>query len=301
MSFLPVFDFFKEAFNVNRANKSLYRPQLALIVIKLLTITVTGIGLYTWMGGPVFRGWVHFGVGREELLPALLSASGIILGLAVLFFLVAALFEAGLFNMYKSAVTLGGVRAGDFGQGVKKYFLRFLLGEILIGAVLLLLLPLRALIGIATLSVGFALVSLVVGVLLMMWKVSLVCNEIGVLAAIGDSFRFARDNFWMLLFFHLIHNAFVSSGHGGPDFSYSFQLQGGDLGGIADHFSFDTGLETIRLFQYALAVLVPLIVIMTAVILLVKMIFDVFFSLAMFVTYIRKSGIREGQVSPDVV
>lgn len=300
MTVFSVFDYFKEAFSLNRMNKVLYRPQLALIFVKVVAIAVTGTGFYNWLGTPQFQSWLQLEVSFDEVWPVLLNASGIIVGLAILFFILKSFLEAGLFNMYKSTVTTGKVQYGDFLEGAGKYFFKFLLGDILIGFALLLLLPLIIIAGLITLTIGFALIAILLGVFLMMWKISLVHNDFGIINAVKDSFLFAKKNFWGLTFLYLIHKAFVSTGsiHLNPPTSINYQV------GPDPVYTPDINLiapDPVKIAQILVAILVPVIAIITLTVSLIRMIFDVFFSLTMFVIYKSESDLHKRQVTSHVV
>jgi hypothetical protein len=288
-----IFDYFKEAFHINKQNKALYKPQIVLIAINVLLFLFVGIGIYTWVGVEN----IH---ALTEMQPWDILAFGLNQGIKLIviglfYALFSVLIEAGLLNMYKKAVTQGYTETGDFREGVSKYFLKLLLGKLLIFLCFIPALPVYLILGIVTLTVGLAVIPIVASVFLTMWKISLVMNDYGIIEALKDSFRFAKRNFIPLTVLQIIHLAFVqgASGSGGsanfniPDtsnfgegFGQGFGNEFPDLPGIEE------GIDAfVNALKIIIAVLIPIIALATISLSIIAMIFEVFFSLALFVAY----------------
>ncbi|HYE11766.1 MAG TPA: hypothetical protein VEF53_16495, partial [Patescibacteria group bacterium] len=213
---LLIFDYFKEAFHINKQNKALYKPQIALIAVDVLIILLVGISVYSWIGIENIRTLTE--MGSSEILGFVLNQGFKVIAIILAYALISVILEAGLLNMYKKAVTQGYTEPGDFREGLSKYFVKLLLGKLLIFLCYIPALPFYLLIGIITLTVGLAVIPIVVGVFLTMWKVSLVMNDVGIIEALKDSFQFAKRNFMPLTVLQIIHWAFargVSGGGGG--------------------------------------------------------------------------------------
>ncbi len=301
---MKLFDYFKEAFAINRANKDLYGPQIALVLVRMALLGGYGVWAYGLVNSPQFRNMLVYGSDPRALLGMLLRAGGAGLLALVLWLLLVRLVEAGLHNMYRSAVQTGSVQPGSFWTGVGKFFLPFVLGDLIIALAVLLLSPLWVLLGLITFSIGFAVGSLALGVFLMFWKVSLVWNQRGVVAAVKDSFRFAWRNVVAVTALHLIRRAFLNpyagggggGGGGGNPAGAINLLNRGDVR-VPFWSNPDVILKYLRM---GIAIATPILVIIVAVSSLIQMIFTVFFALTLFVTY--KHGFRpDEEVNPDVV
>lgn len=298
-SVLKLFDYFKEAFALNRANKGLYGPQIALALVKVVLIGGFGFWAYTVVNGEGFRRMLMYGSDPWAILRLVLGAAGIGLLALVLWLLVVRLVEAGLHNMYKSAVLTGSIQPGSFWAGVAKFFLPFVLGDLVIALAVLLLSPIWVLLGLVTLTIGFSVGAIALGVLLMFWKVSLVWNQRGIFEAAKDSFRFAWRNFVAVTTLYLIRQAFANpfaGGGGGGNPGATYSVPGGEIQPPVW-----INPESIHnILRMAIAIATPALTIIVAISSLIQMIFTVFFALTLFVTY--KHGFRpEEEVNPDVV
>jgi len=298
-----LFDYFKEAYRVNRSNRELYGPQLALILVKMVLVTGFGIWVYAVTNGNEFRNIVIYTGDPWAILRLLLGTAGLGLLALIIWLVIVRLVEAGLYNMYKSAVQTGAVQPGAFWAGGAKFFLPFLLGDLVIGIILLVLAPVWLFLGIITLSIGFGVGTIAVGVLLMFWKVSLVWNSKGVIEAVRDSFRFAWSNLAPVTALYIIRRAFTSpfvggGGGGGGSSGIRNLSQGGNQ---PDMNWPGANLENVLNFlRIGVAVVTAVAVIAVTVTALIQMLFSVFFGLASFVTY--KHGFRpDEEVNPDVV
>lgn len=297
-SVLLLFDYFKEAFRLNRTNRALYGPQILLILARMVLLAGIGIWAFMWLGGDRFHSLLVYGGTPRQILRILIEPAGVALGGLGLWLLVVRLIEAGLFNMYKTAVQSGAVQEGAFGAGVAKFFLPFVLGDLALGVIFVVLIPVWLLVGIVTLSIGFTLFWIAVGVFLMFWKVSLVWNERGVIDALKDSFRFAWQHLFGVTALYLIRRAFASPlAGGGNGGSSNIQNMANYSNGNVPSFN---PYHLQRFLRIGVSIAVPVIILLVTVYTLIRMLFDVFFGLAVFVTY--KNGFTaEPEVSPDVV
>lgn len=295
-----IFDYFKEAFHINKQNKSLYKPQIALIAVKALLILFVGMSIYSWIGIENFYSMADSFDGPREALRFILDISLKLLILLLAYALISVIVESGLLNMYKKAVMQGYTESGDFAEGISKYFVKLLLGELFIIVCFVLSLPFYLILGVITLTAGLTLIPIIAGVFLTMWKISLVMNDIGLFAAIGDSFGFAKRNFFPLTVLQVIHWSFtngISGGGGGGGGSSNFNLPSnngfdrGFDGGFGREFFNIPGLEAfVKVMKTIIAILIPIITIATISASVIAMIFEVFFMLALFVAY--KNGFK---------
>lgn len=299
-----IFDYFKEAFHINKQNKVLYKPQIALIAAQVLIILFMGISFYNWIGIENLTALQDMEPG--EILSFVFSQGLKILAIGLIYAFLSVLVEAGLLNMYKKAVTQGYIEAGDFKEGISKYFLKLLLGKLLIFLCCIPAIPVVLILGLVTLTVGLTVIPLVVSIFLTMWKTSLVMNDIGVIAAIKDSFRFAKRNFMPLTVLQIIHWAFAqgASGNNGGNFNFNFPDNSGfNQGGQSfdsDLFNIpgaEKGVEFfIKVLKITVGILIPVITIASISAFVIAMIFEVFFTLALFVAYKNDFKVEELQL-----
>lgn len=296
-----IFDYFKEAFHINKSNKSLYKPQIALIAVKVFMTLFVGIGVYNW----VAIGEITSLTAMEpnQILGFMLSQGFKLLAIILAYALISVIVESGLLNMYKKAVTQGHTESGDFKEGISKYFFKLLLGEVLIILCYIPLLPIILILGIVTLTVGLTVIPLVIGVFLTMWKISLVMNDTGIFDAAKDSFSFAKRNFIPLTVLQLIHWAFSSgvSGGGGGSGGSNISNIGNFNNGVGEGFENEIVnmpgmMEVIRIIKLVIVILLPIISIIIITVSVIAMIFEVFFSLTLFVVYKNDFKIEEKQI-----
>ncbi|MGB7605558.1 MAG: hypothetical protein WBL93_08800 [Lutisporaceae bacterium] len=297
---LLVFDYFKETFHLNKQNKSLYTPQIALIAINVLMMLAVGIGVYRWIGMENINNISS--MEYTEIFRFLFNQGLKLLAMGLAYAFISVIVEAGLLNMYKSVVTQGYTEAGAFKQGVSKYFLRLLIGKLFILVCYILAIPFYLIIGLATLSVGLTVIPLVASIFLSMWKVSLVMNDKGIFGAIGDSFSFAAKNFIPLTFLQVIHFAFTKGASTGSSnglnvYNNMQSMQSNPaLGQSAIQINMEQVVEVVKI---VIAVLIPIIALATIAVSIISIIFEVFFSLALFVAY--KNGFKIEEVTPQVI
>lgn len=299
-----IFDYFKEAFHINKKNKSLYKPQLALIALKVFLFLFVGIGVYSWIGIENITSMTE--MRPDQLFGFAFSQGFKLIGILLIYAFVTVVVEAGLLNMYKKAVTQGYIEAGDFKEGLSKYFVKLLLGELLILLCYILSLPFYLILGIITLTVGLTVIPIVVSVFLTMWKISLVMNDVGIIAAIKDSFGFAKRNFFPLAVLQIIHAAFIqgaSGGGGGGGGNINMPNTNNYNGNFGQGFGNEImgmpGMEEIiKVIKIVVAVLLPVISIAVIAGSIIAMIFEVFFSLTLFVAY--KNGFKLEEQSVEI-
>ncbi|MDF2672266.1 MAG: conserved rane protein of unknown function [Clostridiales bacterium] len=289
-----IFDYFKEAFQINRSNKNVYRPQFMFIGIRLLMLIGMGIWVYSWIDKiniNTFTGEdaLYFVIPYIITLVLILIAYGII----------SVILESGLYNMYKKAILLGKCEKTDFSEGVRKYFFKFFLGKIIIFLAWVVISPIYLITGVITLSLGFTLVPLLVDIFLTMWKISLVMNDSKLFDGFKDSFKFAKLNLLPLSILQIIHWAFVkgisSSGSVG-NFSnvgntFNYRTNTGDFPIPFKDINIDREQFVniiLKITKIVIAVLIPVITIAALAAALVKMLFEVFFSLVLFIAYTNK-------------
>ncbi|MDK2934150.1 MAG: hypothetical protein PWP27_1960 [Clostridiales bacterium] len=304
-----IFDYFKQAFHINRTNKILYIPQIIFIAVKLLMIMGIGVAVYTGLGQRDFYRLIIGDFRFEQFFPMLVYGGISLLMMGLIYMIISRIVEAGLYNMYKQSVMAGTIETGAFGDGVRKYFFSFLLGDILIFIAWVIFLPFYFIAGIVTLTVGFAIIPLIINIFLTMWKVSLVMNDSGLFTALGDSFRFANHYFFPLTILQFIHWSFVKGIRGGGNRG-NYGLRWTEHVDKVPQLPFwpgsisnqqDIVAIVINFMKIAIAVLVPVVTIATAVAALIKMIFEVFFSLVIFIAYHHRFGESRELIEREVI
>jgi hypothetical protein len=296
-----IFDYFKEAFHINKSNKSLYKPQIALIAVKVFITLFVGIGVYNWVAIGKITSLGN--MEPNQIFGFMLNQGFKLLAIILVYALISVLVESGLLNMYKKAVTQGHTEAGDFKEGISKYFFKLLLGEVLIILCYIPILPIILILGIVTLTVGLTVIPIVIGVFLTMWKISLVMNDTGIFDAAKDSFSFAKRNFIPLTVLQIIHWAFSSgiSGGGGGSGGSNISNIGNFNNGVGEGFENEIVnmpgmMEVIRIIKLVIVILLPIISIAIITVSVIAMIFEVFFSLTLFVVYKNDFKIEEKQI-----
>lgn len=299
--FVLIFDYFKEAFHINKKNKSLYMPQIALIVVNVFITLFVGIGVYNWVNVGEITSLTS--MGPDQIIRFMFNQGFKLVAIMLAYALISVVVESGLLNMYKKAVTQGYIEAGTFKEGLSKYFFKLLLGHILIILCYIPILPFYLILGIVTLTVGLTIIPMVIAVFLTMWKISLVMNDTGIFDAIKDSFRFAKRNFVPLAVLQVIHWAFANGASGGGSGG------GGNISNISNfNNDLNQGLgneaipmpdmtEAIRVIKIIIAIFIPIISIVIITVSIIAMIFEVFFSLTLFVAYKNGFKIEEKQIA----
>lgn len=295
-----IFDYFKEAFHINRDNKVLYRPQIELILLRSLAVLLVGAYLYSWVTKPDNLSAISNGD-----FSFLFTGIGIFIGLIILFVILLGILslvvEAGLLNMYKTSVLSGKASMDTFWEGVSKYFFKLIAGYLLIMVGMLALFLGFVIVSIFTLGIGFIIVlmfstiiAILIQLFLSMWKVSLVMDDTGVVDAFKASFSFAKKYLWPLLVFQIIHWSF-SGGTRSLGSNFNFPSSSSNRERTSDIIP-PEGREFIpnkdeiinnvsKALKIGIAIAVPAITVITAVAALISMIFEVFFSLSLFIAY----------------
>lgn len=292
-----IFDYFKEAFHINKKNKGLYLPQIIFIMLKVLMIILIGVKIYSWIGTTDF-----YLLEDEKILDLILNYGLKALVMILGYGIISVFIESGLYNMYKKCILLGTVESGNFNEGVKKYFFKFLLGYIIIVLAWMIILPFYFILGILTIFIGFTIIPIIINIFLTMWKISIVTNDSGVFTAFKDSFKFAKNYFFPVTILQLIHWSFVTSTSSKPNLSFNFN--GGTRLFSDNPFISDSILneqiiidEFLNIMKIVLKIIIPVITIATLVASLIKMIFEVFFSLVLFVAY--NNGFSNTELTMD--
>ncbi len=281
-----IFDYFKEAFHINRNNKRIYLPQILFIVIKALIILVGSIYVSNWLKTNSF-----YMLNEKEVFDFLISNLVNFLLIGITYLLVFIALESGLYYMYKACVFGKGLVKGDFLKGVKKYFFKFLLINLLIAISTVIIFPIAFLFGILTLFVGFIIVGIIfmiADIFVNFWKISLVVNDSGIFTAFKDSISFLKRCFLPVVFIQIIYLAF--SGISRLSSSFSFRSNIDDFINISRNFNHNLmsyfNIDFInRMIRIVMSVIIPVITISTIVSSLIVMVFKVFFSLSLFVAY----------------
>jgi len=292
---LKIFDYFKLAFSVNVNNRKLYKPQIALIILKTCFYVIGGLFLYRF-----FLAVDRLGFSEELLWGTFLKMFGLTLVSVFTYLLLSIVVESGLYNMYKSCVNQGAIQEGDFQTGVKKYFWRFLLVDVLMIVFWILAVIPYLIVGVVTLFAGFVLVPVLIQIFTSMWKVSMVMEDVKVIDGLKRAFKFANINFLPLSVLIIIRNSFssISKGSGGKGGSSSSNPSTNfnnwdsvpeDIGNdIAT--SFDTSFyqwydKAFPFVKAGFIILIPVISIAVLISSLIKMVFQIFFSLSLFIMY----------------
>ncbi len=188
---LMVFDYFKEAFDLNAANRILYKPQIFFALIKTAFVLVCGILLMVLYRNLAGGGFDFSGYTLGSVFAALIFLLIIIAAL----WIVSKLIEAGLYNMYSKSVHGGTAGMNDFWDGVRNNFFKFLAVDIITVLAWIPLGLVLIFVGIITLGAGFILVPFLVSVFLAMWKVSIAVDGCGIFQSLKNSIDFARRFF----------------------------------------------------------------------------------------------------------
>lgn len=285
-----IFDYFKEAFHINRNNKKIYLPQISFIIIKTLIVLTIGMYIFNWLKN------TNLYMLEDREIPRIFLANFAKFSLVFfIYFLGSLIVESGLYNMYKKCVFNQGLREGDFWQGVKKYFLKFLLINLMVIAGSIVILPFLFLFGVMTLFFGFFIIPIMImiaTIFITFWKISLVVNDSKTFPALKDSFSFSKSFFFPLVLLQIIHSAFSVIGtQSGFSFNANFNsFRNMTTNTPVPYFNYNW-IE--NLMGIVLTILIPVITISTLISSLIKMVFDVFFSLSLFVAYKNKFDIGD--------
>lgn len=304
---LKLFDYFKDAYRINTHHKELYRPQVIFILLKGLLVFITSltfIRIFEDMALlPNLQFDKFFSILWNEFkgLPLMMTLTTMVVLLFGSTFV-----ESGLYHMYYK-LTTHDTNNGHFSYGASKYFLRFLGANLLIILFWLLAFIPYLIVGAVTLTAGFVLLPIIVGVFLSVWKVSMVSDNKSISDAIGDSMRFGKKHFIPMSVLLIIRSSLTSMG-GGSSSGSSYQYNAanntgtstGDLdlplnnmpnfsGPVESLSDFDP-IGFIKIFLIIIASVVSIAIVVSA---LVHMIFEVFFGLTFTVIYVDDWALEE--------
>ncbi len=317
-----LFDYFKKAFHINKQNKGLYMPQMVFIVLKAIMFVGVGVFLFNFVTNIDEMAYMD-----KALIQTFVGFAWWMVALVLVGVFGSMIVEAGLFNMYKMTLIGENVNSTVFYEGVRKYIVKILLANLLTFAFWILFLIPYVIIGVLTLLSGFIVIPLLITVFTTMWKVSIVIEELGVIQGLKQSIRFAKANFKPLTVLVIIQQAFIASGYKGSGGSGSSGNTGtGNLGNLENmpdvmHGSsstvYNTEIEFHQMYQEALPfiktgmyILIPVINIAIVVSSLVKMVFEIFFQLTIFIMYVEnRDNIEvdenknkiESNIEPDAI
>ncbi|MGB3366600.1 MAG: hypothetical protein WBA54_03850 [Acidaminobacteraceae bacterium] len=300
-----LFEYFKLAFAINKENKGLYKPQIILILLKACLVIVTGVVVYNYV--TLLK--IIDTITKEMIFAKIFSTVGLFFVIFIVSIFIKIAFEAGLYNMYKDCIKNKGLKSDSFSSGVKAYFGKFILADILMLVTWVLMLFPYVIIGFVTMFAGFIFIPIIVSIFTAMWKVSIVMDDSSVVDGLKKSFRFAKINFWPLSFLIIIKNSFTniassggsgsSSGSNISNFNSNTSQMSGegfDTAGFSNEVftdminsfndKFNQSMDVVfGYIKLGFFILIPVISIAVVISSLIKMIFDVFFSLSIFVMY----------------
>ncbi len=201
MWFDNLMDDLKETLFVSHKYQGVFFP----VFLKLIMGLILGVFTVVSIFGTVFSG-VFTSMNDFEASDIFLSIAGpiglfLIIGYA-LFMLLWALIEVGSINLFGAALRDERPTKAVFMNGIKSYLGRVIGGELLIHFLCLVLSPLLIIvfaiyavfIGIPTAGWGIVFLLAVINAYFASWTIALVHENMGVLDALGTSFRLARNH-----------------------------------------------------------------------------------------------------------
>ncbi len=300
-----IFDYFKRAYILNKTNRALYLPQIALILLKISFYIIFGLLLFE-IAVSVADCDFSFWMLKDSFFKSLVWWIVMI----VLYSLASVIVESGLFNMYRSCLLNEELEKGAFKTGAAKYFFRFLLADLLmILAWILFLIP-YIFIGIFTLLAGFVLIPLLIAVFTTMWKVTMVMEDARLIESLKRGMRFAKNHFWSLGVLVILQRAFLSlpsSGgssnsnaanwntQGDPKEMIPGSMENGDMSFLQWYSDI---LPYIKIGFYILIPIVSIAVILGS---LVGMVFQIFFGLSIFIMYFENEVEENEELLEEVL
>jgi len=303
-----IFDYFKRTYSLNTKNKQLYYPQTSLILLKTIFYVISGLILYKVMASINVPGFSY-----EMLRYSAAKTFGLGFLMILIHWFLAMIVEAGLFNMYKSCIQHGSVVTGSFGQGIRKYAFKFFLINILTFIGWGLIIVPYILVGFVTLFAGFVLVPFIIAVFTSMWKVSMVMEDRKIIESLKTSFQFGKTHFLPLSVLVMFQRAFsglpkgsgsFNSNSGNWNSNYNPSSTTGDLTNGIENVDFSFLQWYGEVFQYikvGFFILIPVVSVAVLIASLIKMIFEVFFSLAIFIMYDENVNDSNKELSKEVL
>lgn len=293
-----IFDYFKKAFHLNKSNKELYYPQIAFIIIQATMFVVFGVLMYQLVIDVSAGQFTEF-----DLAGHMKSILWWGLSLLVILGFGSVIMEAGLFNMYKQSLTGEPLDMSVFTDGVSKYFFKMLWASLMLMLIWLVILIPYVIIGFLTLFTGFFFIPVVIGIFTAMWKVSIVMDDLTVMEGFRKGFEFAKENFKPLAALVVVKSAFLASGGGsgnsgggnsGSNMNSNFSNNNNftenidipDVSPGFDGMGFEEAMnQALPYIKTGFYVLIPVITVAIIIGALIKMVFEIFFNLSIFVMY----------------
>lgn len=294
---LKIFDYFKEAFRLNTSHKELYRPQITYLILRGILLLLTGLSFLEITEALLpFIGQVSVMKFFQLFWNAFKGTSLLLVATTLLVMIFGSTYvEAGLYVMYDK------INRGDdddivFTTGANHYFFSFLLGNVIIILFWLLLLVPYVIVGALTLTLGFVWVPIIVSALLMVWKASIVTDDVSTIEAMSKSISFGKKHFIPANVFIIIQMALskaTSGSSSGNTSSFQNSFNASDTGienlpfetpGIGP----DTTLENMIDQSYistAIAIGTAVISVISIVVGMIHMIFEIFFALTTLIIY----------------
>lgn len=298
---LSLFDYFKKAYRINTGHHELYRPQIFLVIIKALLFLITAmafIRIFDRMALlPALSEGKWFDIFWNEFtgLPMMSLTATILIGL-----LGSAYVEGGLYHMYFKRIS-GDTENDHFSYGAGRYFLRILLGNLLIILFWIIALIPYLLVGALTLFAGFTLIPVLVSVFMMTWKAAMVSEDLPLFDAIGRSFSFGKRHFLPASFLVILRGCLTTLAGGsngsGSGWNMSNQNTSSGLNGTLDvpgdipRFSGPVdsidNVDWVSLVRIILIVAASVVTLIFIVAGLIQMVFDIFFGLTITIIYLE--------------
>ena len=214
----------KQALIISNKNKGIFIPIFIQLVISIFAGIVIFIIAFASIFGIINSHFYSYNIWDEfiKILPFLIISSTIF---AFIFIVLNALIEVGSINLYKAAAQGTKPSAKIFLQGIKSYFLKVFGGSIFLGMVTLVLSPLlfalfilyTLIIGVLSAGWGMTFLSAIVLVFFLPWPIIVVLEDVSPLKAIGQSFKFGKENFlplFIALLGYTLLNRYLVAGFG---------------------------------------------------------------------------------------
>lgn len=271
--FEELWSYCRETFRIVLDRPFLFVPRLLFAGIQLFAIlAIIGMGSF---------------FSRVPMTSNMLGLPGALIVLIIAGILGRLVLAAGELNLFRKAASGYAVGAGDFWDGVRRFAGRVLLGEVMLGLVLIVVgIPALILIPLGGLRIiGFIAVvvlSFTVTAFLSLWKAAVAFKDIGVIDAFMDSYDFVRDYFWPMVLVVFVRGLFNgnrqnNNGNRGSGFNINFNLPG-------IHF----GPFNWRYMGWDIAAMIPFVVIF----MVISIIILIYLDQLTFVIYSRREGIE---------
>ena len=307
---LKLFDYFKIAFELNMTHKELYKPQIIFLVLRAVLIFLAGISMVE-----ITNTMMPF-IGSVTVTKFFALTWSEFRGTPLLLFLTTFLVsgfgstyvEAGLYDLY-GKINRDQTEDLSFSSSANRYFLTFLIGNILIVLFWIVASLPYLIVGLLTMTLGLVWVPIIVSALLMVWKAAVVTEETGVFDAFGKSIAFCRRNFWPTTIIILIKSAVStmtgSGGSTGNSGNVSNSFNNFDNGSIEsmpfDGPSFSPSFGKSKSFDVLPTLLTGVIALVSVVSVLagmVQMLFEIFFGITAVVIYQDDWSLPETESAP---